>query len=393
MALKNALFSLLIACLLNHSFTAPGWTKSPPAEAPVEWCKIVSKATCSPRLIQGSDNLWNLVYEIVTTNFSASDLNIEKLQVFNKKNGEKPILSLSGELLKAKINCIAKPNSRTNLKPGESAIIWINISFTKKPSNLKSLEHEITFSQKDKPFKDSFSLAVDEKEPIVIGPPLKGKHWVAMGGYNGILGHRKALMPIGNNLVLSQRYAIDWIQFDKNWNSWHGSWKNEKNSVCYGKPVLAVSDGTVVGVIDKFKDQPPFIEAKDLAYPGGNCITLDIGNGLYAFYAHIKPGGMKVKQGQVVKKGQIIGFIGNSGHSFEPHLHFHITDKPEILKGDGIPYVFENFVLTGTAENLKRYATNKPRSMPAPIKLLPEKVLKTNQIPKEGAIVDFTGRD
>ena len=400
----------------QKAHTQKAQAKAAPAEAPVEWCKIVSRSTSSPRLIQGSDNQWNLVYELITTNYSSSDLNLEKLSVFSGADRKSPLKEFSPEDLKKIILCVAKPNQRLTIKPGESAILWMNLEFSKKPQGLKKLTHLFSIKEQEasenksrdeknavpdkekagqdkekseEPVINTVSVKVDEREPVVIGSPLKGKNWLAMGGYCGFLGHRRALMPIGNKLVLSQRYAIDWIKFDKNWNDWKGSFKNPQNSVCYGEPILAVEDGTVVGVIEKFEDQPTFVEGKDLDYPGGNCITLDIGNGHYAFYAHIKPGGIKVKRGEKVKKGQIIGLVGNSGHSFEPHLHFHITDKPEILKGDGIPYVIDGFSLLGTAEKLKRYDTNKPRTLPAPVKLLKEPERRTNQIPREGAIVNF----
>ena len=59
---------------------------------------------------------------------------------------------------------------------------------------------------------------------------------------------------------------------------------------------------------------------------GGNHVIIDIGGGHYAFYAHLKPGGIRVKLGDKVKRGQVIGLVGNTGNSTEPHLHFHISD-------------------------------------------------------------------
>ena len=150
-----------------------------------------------------------------------------------------------------------------------------------------------------------------------------------------------------------------------------------------------MTDGEIVGTIDEFEDQRPFKEGKDMRYPGGNCITLKMDNGYYAFYAHVKPGSLKVKTGDKVKRGQVIGLLGNSGHSFEPHLHFHVTDKPEILAGNGIPYVIDSFKLLGKAKKLDRYATNKSRKEPAPVKLLKSPESKVKQLPKEGAIVSF----
>src|SRR5690606_7933718 len=86
-----------------------------------------------------------------------------------------------------------------------------------------------------------------------------------------------------------------------------------------------------------------------LAYPitmrniGGNHVIIDIGGGLYAFYAHLAPGSIQVKVGDQVKRGDVIAHLGNTGNSTMPHLHFHILDKPLALGANSIGYVFESY--------------------------------------------------
>lgn len=76
----------------------------------------------------------------------------------------------------------------------------------------------------------------------------------------------------------------------------------------------------------------------------GNYIVLDIGNNIYAVYAHLIPNSFKVKVGEKVNKGQVVGLLGNSGNSDGPHLHFHLeTKSQQVLGGEGIPYHFEKF--------------------------------------------------
>jgi murein DD-endopeptidase MepM/ murein hydrolase activator NlpD len=58
----------------------------------------------------------------------------------------------------------------------------------------------------------------------------------------------------------------------------------------------------------------------------GNYVLLDIGGGRFASYAHFQPNSLKVKVGDRVKLGQVLGLVGNSGNSDLPHLHFHITN-------------------------------------------------------------------
>ena len=67
-------------------------------------------------------------------------------------------------------------------------------------------------------------------------------------------------------------------------------------------------------------------------------MILDLGGGKFAFYAHIQPGTLRVKTGDRVTRGQVLGLVGNSGNSTEPHLHFHISDSPLPLESEGLPY-------------------------------------------------------
>jgi len=48
-----------------------------------------------------------------------------------------------------------------------------------------------------------------------------------------------------------------------------------------------------------------------------------------------------------VGTGQVMGLTGNSGSSTGPHLHFQVMDAPSAVNSNGLPYVFESFVLEG----------------------------------------------
>ncbi|WP_169584403.1 peptidoglycan DD-metalloendopeptidase family protein [Antrihabitans stalactiti] len=80
-------------------------------------------------------------------------------------------------------------------------------------------------------------------------------------------------------------------------------------------------------------------------------MVIDIGDGRYAFYAHIKGGSVKVKPGDKVTKGQEIARLGNTGSATEAHLHFQVMAGTQPLTAMNQPSQFEKFTLQGTAES------------------------------------------
>jgi murein DD-endopeptidase MepM/ murein hydrolase activator NlpD len=76
--------------------------------------------------------------------------------------------------------------------------------------------------------------------------------------------------------------------------------------------------------------------------------VIKIGRGRYAFYAHMQPRSLRVRMGQRVKRGQVLGRLGNTGNSDAPHLHFQIMNGPGPLSFDGLPFELRSFVSRGT---------------------------------------------
>ena len=76
-----------------------------------------------------------------------------------------------------------------------------------------------------------------------------------------------------------------------------------------GEPVCAAADGVVKEVIKSRKGL-------------GNVVVIDHGNGYLTRYAHLAD--MQVSKGRKVKRGACIGYVGVSGTSFAPHLHYEV---------------------------------------------------------------------
>ena len=103
--------------------------------------------------------------------------------------------------------------------------------------------------------------------------------------------------------------------------------------------IKAHSDGVVYNVVDgKNNDRN---SSGVSSY--GNYIQLKHSDGYYTLYAHLKKG-LKLKKGDVVKEGSVIGTMGNSGNSTGTHLHFevrnpnnYVIDPTKYLNED-LPY-------------------------------------------------------
>lgn len=201
-------------------------------------------------------------------------------------------------------------------------------------------------------------LTVSDETPTVVAPPLRGE-WIAGDSVSNLpdAAHRRAVLVENGRAWLAQRYAIDWVQIqmiDGVRTTWKGPEDKNESYFCYGKPVYSVAAGKVVGMSDGLPDNVPHsgkhavaINAENAA---GNHAMVEIAPHRYVLYAHMQPGTVRVKTGDRVRVGDIIGRVGNTGSSEEPHLHMHIDDQPSFLGGNGVPYEFTRGDASGPVE-------------------------------------------
>ena len=76
-------------------------------------------------------------------------------------------------------------------------------------------------------------------------------------------------------------------------------------------------------------------------------VVIDHQNGEYSVLSHFRQGSVVVAVGDTVVAGQLLGKCGNSGHSSEPHLHYHLQDGPDRHKGNGLPAHFRSYIADG----------------------------------------------
>lgn len=103
-----------------------------------------------------------------------------------------------------------------------------------------------------------------------------------------------------------------------------------------GTPVCAARDGLVVRTKDDSTAGGPDHKYDKLA----NCILVQHEDGTIGIYLHLQRGGVKVKAGDRVKAGEIIGLSGNTGFTSGPHLHFAVYKLKSGSERETIPVKF-----------------------------------------------------
>jgi hypothetical protein len=96
----------------------------------------------------------------------------------------------------------------------------------------------------------------------------------------------------------------------------------------------------------------------------GNYVVVDLGQGRFALYAHLQPGSLRVKVGDRVRTGDVLGLLGNTGNTDGPHLHFHVMDGPSPLTSDGLPFVFTSFTGQGVVTDEAKLVSPFPPTAP-----------------------------
>ncbi|AMR33627.1 hypothetical protein A0256_20435 [Mucilaginibacter sp. PAMC 26640] len=166
------------------------------------------------------------------------------------------------------------------------------------------------------------------------------------------LTYLKLTLPFMGGWTVSQGYyggithsdgwaqALDFVITDGDKCTFKYAGDKPEDYYCYNKPVLACADGLVELVINHVADN--LVGEMNIIENWGNTIIIKHTDGVYSKVSHLKQYSAKVKPGEVVKRGDILGLCGNSGRSPEPHLHFQVQATP-YLGSKTIPYPFAYF--------------------------------------------------
>ncbi|MEP5341249.1 MAG: M23 family metallopeptidase [Algibacter sp.] len=172
----------------------------------------------------------------------------------------------------------------------------------------------------------------DYQTKTALELPFNNEWWVFWGGRTVEQNYHAAYEV--------QRYATDIVK--RVGGSTHaGNGSSNEDYYCFGKPLNAPGNGTVISVLNTIEDNIPGKFNRDT--PEGNYVVIDHQNGEFSMLAHFKKGSIIVSVGDEVVKGQELGKVGNSGNSSEPHLHYQLQTEANPMDGVGLPAQFLNY--------------------------------------------------
>ena len=143
----------------------------------------------------------------------------------------------------------------------------------------------------------------------------------------------------------AQRNAFDFVIMDANNRTFRTDGRTNEDYFAFGMEIIAPSNGEVVLAVDGIRDNIP--GRMNPMFPTGNTVIIRTENNEYMVFAHLKQHSVTVREGQMVRQGDVIGLCGNSGNSSEAHLHFHIQNVENMLEGTGIKTYFSNIFVNG----------------------------------------------
>jgi len=174
--------------------------------------------------------------------------------------------------------------------------------------------------------------------------PLRGMGYsVVNGGSTQLVNaHRVTLIGERFRPYRGQSYAVDLVRLNRWGLRASGFLPRAPGAyVIFGDSVFAPCAGTVIEAVDGLPDMPP--PTTDRKHMAGNHVLLDCGKA-WVLVGHLREGSVRVRTGDRVQSDDLLGAVGNSGNSGEPHLHIHAQrpgTKEAPFSGDPLPIRFE----------------------------------------------------
>jgi urea transporter len=165
-------------------------------------------------------------------------------------------------------------------------------------------------------------------------PPFAGA-WTVWQAFDGAWTHKGAW-----------RFAYDFVLTDTDGKTHANAGAQLEDYYCFNKPVLAPVRGRIVAAVDDFPDSP--INDPDKVNNWGNLLVIAEPRGWHVELSHFAAKSLRVKVGDWVERGTVLGLCGNSGYSPQPHIHVQaqLTETPGAAT---VPFSFVSYSEDGIA--------------------------------------------
>lgn len=398
---------LTVGVLLAGSGAANAGTVQSPAA--MQLTPLIVSTTNAPLAVLGSDGLEHLEYDLVLTNVFYTSLTLSSLDVTAADGSA--LLHLAGDTLAADTQAIAvspigRPAPISEIPAGGAVATVIDLVLP--PGAMPArIGHRITYElPTDAPGLALLAsrtvsgpdLAVDSRAPLHLAPPVQGAGWLdANGCCNASANHRYIRLVVdGTRYIKPETFAIDYLRLQDG-RMFSGDGSQNEQYVGFGASIVSVAAGTVVSIRDGMPDAmpgQPSDAVKQLGDYLGNHVVVQIQPNVWAVYAHLQLGSIAVQVGDRVTADQLLGRLGNSGNSFAPHLHFQLSDGPEVLASNSVPFVFEHYVMAGAVDQTvddepAETGVAAPRSEPTSLPIVGTPTDQTGTYPLTYSVQDF----
>jgi len=296
-----------------------------------------------------------LNFDFLIENLSEENLSISEILIYAYDKENKLICRkmINTNGFNPSINIIGN----AKLKIGDSLFIY-NPFYSFDPNLvIDKILYKFSFiSEKNEKFLSEIDVhPINYKPKTNLILPIKERLMV-FDGHDFYSHHRRIDLsdpaPIKIGATANPgRYSYDLCVVNNEGQLYNDDKTINENWYGYGIPVYSPARGKVVELIDGMSDNIPgkseFDYSQVFENPNsmaGNYIVIDHHNGEYSMLAHFKQGSFKVKEGDEINQGQLIGQMGFSGATaWWIHIHYELRNGKDWWTSEGLPSYFSDF--------------------------------------------------